>query len=51
MLNKVASLFNEEKPAGSYDVEFDVKQLTCGIYFYTLDAGNFRESKKMILLK
>jgi len=49
--NEVATLVNEEKPAGSYDVEFDANGLTSGIYFYKLVAGNFIETKKMVLLR
>lgn len=49
--NEVATLVNEEKPAGSYDVEFDARNLSSGIYFYKLQIGDFVETKKMILLK
>ena len=49
--NEVATLVNEEKPAGSYEVKFDASGLSSGIYFYKLQAGNFIESKKMLLLK
>ncbi len=49
--NEVATLVNEEKPAGVYEVEFDASRLSSGIYFYTLRAGNFIETKKMILMK
>jgi len=49
--NKITILVNEEKPAGSYEVEFTAKDLPSGIYFYQLKAGNFAETKKMILLK
>ena len=51
--SEVATLVDEEKPAGNYKVEFltNDKQLTSGIYFYTLTAGNFKETKKMILMK
>lgn len=49
--NEVATLVNEEKPAGEYEVEFDGRELTSGIYFYKLQAGSFVETKKMILLK
>ena len=48
---EVAKLVNEEKPAGTFNVEFDGKALTSGIYFYQLKAGNYSETKKMILLK
>jgi hypothetical protein len=47
----IASLVNEEKPAGSYKIEFDATSLPSGIYFYTLTAGKFRETKKMVLVK
>jgi agmatine/peptidylarginine deiminase len=49
--NQVATLVNEEKPAGSYEVEFCGNELTSGIYFYQLRAGEFNQTKKMILLK
>jgi agmatine/peptidylarginine deiminase len=49
--NEVATLVNEEKPAGTFEVEFDAAGLPSGVYFYTLRAGSFVESKKMIVLK
>ncbi|MBT8386042.1 MAG: T9SS type A sorting domain-containing protein [Ignavibacteria bacterium] len=49
--NEVALLVDEEKPAGSYEINFDGSELTSGIYFYQLKAGNFIETKKMVLLK
>ncbi len=49
--NEVAVLVNEEKPAGSYEVNFDASQLSSGIYFYKLQAGSFTETKKMILVR
>ncbi|MEP0862683.1 MAG: T9SS type A sorting domain-containing protein, partial [Ignavibacterium sp.] len=49
--NEVATLVNEEKPAGIYEVEFNASKLSSGIYFYKLQAGSFVETKKMILLK
>ena len=48
---EITTLINEEKPAGSYEVEFDGTELTSGIYFYQLRAGNFIETKKMLLIK
>lgn len=49
--NEVAVLVNEEKPAGSYEVNFDAGGLTSGIYFCRIYAGSFVETKKMILMK
>jgi len=48
---EVATLVNEEKTAGSYEVDFNAEGLTSGIYFYTLSAGSFNETKKMIILR
>ncbi len=48
---EVASLVNEVKPAGYYSVSFNGASLSSGIYFYTLSAGNFISTKRMILLK
>jgi len=49
--NEIALLVNEEKPAGSYEVEFDATNLASGIYFYRLQASSFVETKKMVLVK
>ena len=49
--NEVATLLNEEKPAGNYEVRFNASSLTSGTYFYRLSAGSFTEVKKMILIK
>ena len=59
--NEVVTLVNEEKPAGTFEVEFSAKggsafdgdesQLSSGMYLYRLQAGDFIETKKMILLK
>ena len=48
---EVATLINEQKPAGSYEVKFDASDLSSGIYFYTLNAGSKNITKKMILLR
>jgi hypothetical protein len=49
--NEVATLVNEEKPVGVYEAEFNAAELSSGLYFYTLQAGSFIETKKMILLR
>jgi len=53
--NEVATLINEEKLSGSYEVVFDTKEgsqnLASGVYFYQLRAGDFVQTKKMILLR
>jgi hypothetical protein len=49
--NEIATLVNEEKPAGSYEVEFYVSNLAGGIYFYRMNVHDFVYTKKMILLK
>lgn len=48
---EVAQLVNEQKSAGSYDVNFDASKLASGVYMYKLESGSFTESKKMILIK
>jgi photosystem II stability/assembly factor-like uncharacterized protein len=48
---EVKTLVNEEKPAGTYEVSFNASNLSSGIYFYRLIAGNFISTKKMVLLK
>lgn len=51
--NEIETIVNEYKQAGNYSVEFRAKsdELSSGIYFYRLTAGNYSESKKMILIK
>ncbi len=48
---EIEILFDEYKPAGSYEVRFDALGLPSGIYFYKLEAGSFTQTKKMTLLK
>lgn len=57
--NEVATLVNEEKKAGIYEVEFSATGITSGIYFYRLTAGDpstssgqgFTATKKMLMIK
>ncbi|MFH0733431.1 MAG: T9SS type A sorting domain-containing protein [bacterium] len=54
---EITTLVNEEKTPGAYQVTFNaktannVKELSSGVYFYTLKTGNFTETKKMILIR
>ena len=48
---EVATLINEEKTPGVYEVNFDATNLSTGTYIYRLQAGNYTEIKKMILLR
>ncbi len=48
---EIATLLNEEKNPGKYEIDFNASYLSSGIYFYTLRAGNFISIKKMILIK
>ena len=48
---EIYSLVNEELNAGSYTVDWDATGFSGGIYFYRISAGNYTETKKMILAK
>jgi WD40 repeat protein len=53
--NEIATLVNEEKPAGEYQVEFNpassIRYPASGVYFYQLRAGSFIQTRKMLLIK
>ena len=49
--NEIETLINEEKPTGTYELTWYAKQLPSGIYFYQLRAGQYVETKKMVLMK
>jgi photosystem II stability/assembly factor-like uncharacterized protein len=49
--NEVATLVNEEKQPGIYEVEFDASSLASGIYLYQLKSGAFFQTNKMVLLR
>ena len=51
MGREVALLLNEMKEPGNYEVKFDAAGLTSGVYYYSLTAGSFSETKMMLLLK
>ncbi|MBK8980984.1 MAG: hypothetical protein IPM38_01390 [Ignavibacteria bacterium] len=48
---EVASIVNEVKTAGYYSVNFNAGNLSSGVYFYTITAGSFAETKKMALIR
>ncbi|MBI5022320.1 MAG: S8 family serine peptidase [Ignavibacteriales bacterium] len=48
---EVATLVDETKRIGRYEVEFDGSELTSGVYFYTLRAGSLISTKKLLLMK
>ena len=47
----VAELVSEEKEAGKYEIDFNASNLSSGVYFYKIEAGDFIQIKKMLLLK
>ena len=49
--NEIETLVNAEKPAGTYELTWYAERLPSGIYFYQLKAGDFVETKKMVLMK
>ncbi len=48
---RVTTLIDTYMNAGSYTVDFDASRLASGVYFYSLEAGDFKFNKKMMLLK
>jgi photosystem II stability/assembly factor-like uncharacterized protein len=48
---EIATLVNEEKPAGTYEVTWNAADQPSGVYFYQLKAGSFSATKKLLLLK
>jgi hypothetical protein len=48
---EVATLVNEEKPAGTYAIQWNAEHLSSGVYFSRLTAGKFTQVKKMMLIK
>lgn len=48
---RVATLVNETRQAGSYEVSFDASNLSSGTYIYRLEAGDYMETKQMMFVK
>ena len=48
---RVATLVNEDEDAGYHEVKFDASGLASGAYFYTVTAGDYHASKKLVLMK
>jgi len=48
---EIYTLVNEHQAANTYNVKFNAKEVPSGIYYYRLIAGNFTETKKLIIMK
>jgi len=48
---EAAIVLNENKQAGTYEVNFNASSLSSGVYFYKMTAGKFSSIKKMVVLK
>ena len=48
---EIETLVNEKQSPGTYEVKFDASYLPSGVYFYKLQAGDFTETKKMLMIK
>jgi hypothetical protein len=47
----IERLLDEEKEAGTYEVTWNARNLSSGVYFYKLRAGSYVETKKMLMIK
>jgi len=47
----IEKLIDEEKKSGTYELNWNAANLPSGVYFYRLQAGDFVQTRKMILLK
>jgi len=48
---EVAKLVDEEKSSGAHKLEFDASNLSSGVYFYRLSSGDYKQTRKMMLIK
>jgi hypothetical protein len=49
--NEMTTLVQEEKSAGTHEVQFDANNLSSGVYFYKLQSGSFTQTNKMVLMR
>jgi hypothetical protein len=49
--SEILTLFNDVKPAGTYEINWNASNLSSGVYFYQMKAGNYLQTKKMILIR
>ena len=49
--NEISTLVNGYKSAGTFEVEFNACNLTSGVYIYKMQAGAFKQNRKMLLMK
>ncbi len=49
--DQIETLFNKPMNAGYHEIEFNAHNLSSGIYFYRIEAGEFQDVKKMVLLR
>ena len=49
--SEIATLVNKKQNSGNYEVSFNAVNISSGIYFYTLQSGNYTQTKKMVLVK
>jgi len=48
---EIETLVNERQNAGNHSVQFNASNLPSGLYFYKMEAGTYRDTKKLLLLK
>jgi hypothetical protein len=51
LVREITTLVNEKLSLGAYEVEFDGSNYSGGVYYYKLSAGDFAQTKKMVLVK
>ncbi|MBK7230438.1 MAG: T9SS type A sorting domain-containing protein [Ignavibacteriales bacterium] len=49
--NEVITLVNEQKQAGKYEMLYNASNLASGVYYYQINAGDFTQTRKLMLMK